>query len=128
MRTADELLADVRAGLSRLTPTEAFEAARNGAVIVDTRSEDERRRQGWLVPGALHHPLSTVLWRLDPSVDTSNAKLPLETEVVVICREGYASSFAAAWLQQLGFEWVTDVIGGIDAWLRAGLPLEAYEP
>jgi rhodanese-related sulfurtransferase len=126
-RTADEIVAEARRGFARLTPEEALHATRQGAVIVDTRSEDERRRQGWIVPGARHHPLSTVLWRLDPSVPTDYAKLPFETEVVVICREGYSSSFAAAWLRQLGFARATDVIGGVDAWLQAGLPLEPYE-
>jgi rhodanese-related sulfurtransferase len=125
-RTAEELLEEARRGLRRLTPAQAHAAAQRGALIVDTRSEDERRRQGWLVPGALHHPLSTVLWRLDPSAPTSNRKLPLDTEIVVVCREGYSSSLAAAWLRQLGFAQATDVIGGVAAWLEAGLPLEPY--
>jgi rhodanese-related sulfurtransferase len=126
-RTADEIVAEARSGFARLAPEEAFQATQHGAVIVDTRSEDERRRQGWIVPGARRHPLSTVLWRLDPSVPTDNAKLSFETEVVVICREGYSSSFAADWLKKLGFARVADVIGGVDAWLQAGLPLEPYE-
>ena len=41
--------------------------------------------------------------------------------VVVLCRQGYSSSLAAASLQQLGLD-ATDVIGGVEAWLAAGLP------
>jgi rhodanese-related sulfurtransferase len=120
------MVAKMRRSLNRLTPQEAWEAAQNSVTLVDTRSEDERRRQGWLVPGAVHHPLSTVLWRLDPDVVTSTEKLPLDGDIVVICREGYSSTLAAFWLQRLGFSNATDVIGGVDAWLGAGLPLEPY--
>jgi rhodanese-related sulfurtransferase len=122
-RTIDELLGVARQCLRRLTPAEAHRAAQDGAVLVDVRSEDERRRQGGLVPGALH-PLSVVHWRLDPDVPTSNPKLPLDAHVILLCREGYSSSLAAALLCEIGFEHATDVIGGVDAWRAAGLPLE----
>ena len=98
-----------------------------GAVLVDVRSEDERRRQGVVVPGALHHPLSVVHWRLDPAVRTRNPKLALDAHVIVLCREGYSSSLAAALLRVIGFPRATDVVGGVDAWREAGLPLEPYE-
>jgi rhodanese-related sulfurtransferase len=125
-RTIDQVLAEARAGLRRLTPAEAQRAAQGGAVLVDVRSEDERRRQGVLVPGAIHHPLSVVHWRLDPAVATHNPKLPLDAHVILLCREGYSSSLAAALLRAIGFERATDVVGGVDAWRDAGLPLELY--
>jgi rhodanese-related sulfurtransferase len=43
---------------------------------------------------------------------------------MLICREGYRSSLAAAQLRELGFTRATDVIGGVEAWLAAGLPVE----
>jgi len=125
-RTIDDFLAEAREGLLRLTPAEAHEAATDGAVLVDVRSEDERRRQGVLVPGALHHPLSVVHWRLDPGVRTRNPKLPFDAHVILLCREGYSSSLAAALLRAIGFPRATDVIGGVDAWREAGLPLDPY--
>ncbi len=125
-RPIDDILAEARRALRRVTPAEAHAAARDGAVLVDVRSEDERRGQGVLVPGALHHPLSVVHWRLDPDVPTSNPKLPLESHVILLCREGYSSSLAAALLRAIGFERATDVIGGVDAWREAGLPTEPY--
>jgi rhodanese-related sulfurtransferase len=125
-RSIDEVLADARRDLRRLTPAEALAAARNGAVLVDVRSEDERRRQRVLVPAALHHPLSVVHWRLDPDVPTHNPKLPLDTHVILLCREGYSSSLAAVLRRATGFALATDVIGGVDAWRKAGLPLDPY--
>ena len=120
-RTIDDLLAEARLRLDRVTPEEAFEKMRGGAVLVDVRSEDERKRQG-IVPGAVHYPLSVVLWRLDPVQETGNPKLPLDTRVMLLCRQGYSSSLAAAQLQATGFMRATDVIGGAEAWIAAGLP------
>ena len=125
-RSIDEVLAESRRELARVTPAEARSAAEQGAVLVDVRSEDERRRQGVLVPGAVHHPLSVVHWRLDPAVRTHNPKLALDAHVILLCREGYSSSLAAALLRAIGFERATDVVGGVDAWREAGLPLEPY--
>jgi rhodanese-related sulfurtransferase len=119
-RTVDSLLADARALLERLTPEQAFAAAQDGAMLVDTRSGDEQREQQGLIPGAFNHPLSCVLWRLD--------ELPRETRVILICRHGYSSSLAAAQLQKLGFRDATDVIGGFEAWQAAGLPVDAVGP
>jgi rhodanese-related sulfurtransferase len=120
-RTIDDLLAEARQGLDRVTPAEAFEAVRGGAVLVDVRSEDERERQG-VIPGAVHYPLSVALWRLDPAQETGNPKLPLDARVMLLCRQGYSSSLAAAQLQAIGFTRATDVIGGAEAWIAAGLP------
>jgi rhodanese-related sulfurtransferase len=44
--------------------------------------------------------------------------------VIVVCDEGYQSSLAAATLQSFGIAAATDVIGGFQAWLAAGLPVE----
>jgi rhodanese-related sulfurtransferase len=116
-KSVETLLAEARAGLSRLSPREAHVAQQAGALLVDTRSPDQQCEQGGLVPGAVHHPLSVVLWRLD--------ELPRETRVILVCRHGYSSSLAAARLQELGFRDATDVEGGFEAWQAAGLPVAA---
>jgi rhodanese-related sulfurtransferase len=43
--------------------------------------------------------------------------------LIVLCSEGYASSLAAATLQQLGLVHATDVVGGFRACRRHGLPV-----
>jgi rhodanese-related sulfurtransferase len=42
--------------------------------------------------------------------------------VVVVCRQGYSSSLAAASLRSIGLHRATDLAGGVEAWLAAGLP------
>jgi rhodanese-related sulfurtransferase len=127
--TIDEILDDAAVRLGRLSPIEAWAEMRAGAVLVDTRSPDQRQAQGY-VPGAVHHPLSTILWRLDPDYPTSNEKIPLDARVILICREGFSSVLVAAQLHELGFEDATDVIGGVEDWKRAGLPVlrQANQP
>jgi rhodanese-related sulfurtransferase len=120
--TIEEVLADSRCGVRRLMPGEAAVAAARGALLVDTRTEAQRRRQGE-VPGALVIDRTVLEWRLDPK---SDSRIPEATdhdlEVVVLCRQGYSSSLAAASLRQLGLYRATDVIGGVEAWIAAGLP------
>jgi rhodanese-related sulfurtransferase len=92
-------------------------------LIIDTRTEAQRREQGE-VPGALVTDRTVLEWRLDPR---SEARIPEavdhDIEVVVICRQGYSSSLAAASLQSVGLWRATDMIGGVEAWQQAGLPL-----
>jgi MFS family permease len=55
-RTAAELLADAQRRIApRLAPAEAFAEVREAAVLVDLRSNDERRREG-IIPGSIHIP------------------------------------------------------------------------
>lgn len=46
-----------------------------------------------------------------------------DLEVVVVCRQGYSSSIAAAALHAVGLHRATDLIGGVEAWVAAGLPM-----
>src|SRR3954471_19419911 len=117
----DAVLAASRAGVRRLTPLELVEA--RGALVVDTRTEAQRRRQGEL-PGAVVIDRTVLEWRLDPA---SPSRIPEATgydlEVVVVCRQGYSSSLAAASLRAVGLVRATDLEGGVEAWLAAGLPV-----
>jgi rhodanese-related sulfurtransferase len=121
-RSVDELLEDARTGLLRLPPEDASVQVEQGALLVDIRPEAQRRREG-AIPGSLIIERNVLEWRLDPS---SSARIDTVTHyaqpVIVICSEGYSSSFAAASLRQLGLSNATDVIGGYQAWSAAGLP------
>jgi rhodanese-related sulfurtransferase len=126
--TVHDLLARARSRLERLDPRQASEAVRQGAFLVDTRSAEHRREQG-IVPGAhIIHP-NVLLWRLDPASGHQDPAVGgLERKIIVICAEGYSSSLDAARLQAIGFAEATDVIGGFEAWKRAGLPVQPESP
>jgi rhodanese-related sulfurtransferase len=121
-RSIDELLADVRTRIVRVTPHEAAVRVAAGGLLVDIRPAAQRVREGE-VPGALIVERNVLEWRFDP---LSDARLPQATgydvDVLVLCSEGYTSSLAADALRSLGLHRATDVIGGFLAWQRAGLP------
>ena len=122
-RTVEEHLAAVRARLDRLTPHQAAEAARAGALLVDIRYAALRDRDG-TVPGAVVVERNELEWRLDPaSAHRVREATGHDLHVVVLCNEGYASSLAAASLHDLGLLRATDVDGGFQAWRAAGLPV-----
>ncbi|MGN6173425.1 MAG: rhodanese-like domain-containing protein [Streptosporangiaceae bacterium] len=126
--TIDELLADARRRLSRLSPAEALQAMRAGAVLIDIRADSQVARHG-IAAGALVIPRNVLEWRLDPASKHRHPGAPqLGDHVILMCDEGYQSSLAAATLRQLGFARATDVEGGFQAWRAAGLPVEQSSP
>jgi len=63
--TVEELLAEARAKLARLTPAEAHAAVSAGAIVVDIRPADQRGLDG-RIPGSRVIPRNVLEWRLDP--------------------------------------------------------------
>ena len=123
-KTIDELLAQARARIApRVGPHEAREAIGGGALLIDIRSESQRAADG-IVPDAIWLARNVLEWRCDPSCEAHDDRVGgLERRVIVMCDEGYASSLAAATLQELGFAGATDLVGGFQAWRDAGLPV-----
>jgi rhodanese-related sulfurtransferase len=118
------MLARARARLRRVGPLEASEDVRDGALLIDIRTEAQRRADG-VVPEALWIGRNVLEWRCDPSSDARDERVGgLDRRVIVMCDEGYTSSLAAASLQELGFARATDLDGGFQAWRSAGLPVD----
>lgn len=88
----------------------ATQMAESGATLLDVR-EDHEWKSGH-VPGAVHVPLG----QLDP------ASLPTDLTIIAVCRSGNRSSKAAEVLASAGRD-VVNLEGGMQAWLRAGLPV-----
>ena len=57
-------------------------------------------------------------WWLDPTSDAAIPEAAPGRRVIIACNEGYASSLAAATLQQLGVEHATDLVGGYRGLVR----------
>lgn len=124
MSRIDHVLESARNRLRRLAADDVPGALRRGALLVDIRPQAQRMREGE-VPESLNALVierNVLEWRCDP---TSDARLPQaisdDVEWVVLCSEGYTSSLAAVALQDLGLHRATDVIGGYQALLAAGL-------
>lgn len=102
----------------QISPEEAFRRLQEDprVVIVDVRQPLETRSGS--VPGALLIPLTEFGRRLE--------ELPRDRPILTICRSSHRSPIAARQLKRAGYD-VTDVGGGVMAWVRAGLPLTQPE-
>jgi rhodanese-related sulfurtransferase len=124
-KTIDELLREARSRLDRVPPSNLRAEQEAGALVIDTRSGDERRRHG-IIPGSIHIPRSVLEWRVDPDADPAfrNPHVQgLDQRLLLVCADGYSSSLAAATLRDLGFARATDLDGGFTAWKELGLPV-----
>ncbi len=117
-----------RSRVGRVTPRSL--AARlldpDAPVVVDTRTATDRDRFG-VIAGSIHVPRTLVEWHLDPANGYRHgAVTSFDQPLVLVCNGGYSSSLAADSLLDLGFTDVSDLIGGIRAWLDEGL--DVVEP
>ncbi|MEW6297924.1 MAG: MBL fold metallo-hydrolase [Thermodesulfobacteriota bacterium] len=77
---------------------------------------DVRQPQEWMaghIPHATHITGAALPARSD--------EVPRDRPVAVICGSGYRSSVCASLLQSRGHRQVVNILGGMDAWRRAGL-------
>jgi rhodanese-related sulfurtransferase len=119
----DRLLTRARAGQDRVEPTALAAEMAAGALVVDTRPVEQRRRDGEL-RGAVVVDRNVLEWRLDPTSPTRLAQVTsADLRVVVVCNQGYSSSLAAATLRELGLNRATDLVGGVEALVAAGSDL-----
>ena len=82
--------------------------------LLDVRELDEW--QAGHIAGAHHIPLGQLRERL--------GEVPKDKAILTVCRHGNRSEAAARGLRTLGYT-VENLEGGVTAWKRAGLPLEA---
>lgn len=116
----------MRGTVPRVTPEQAFAEWRDGALLIDTRTFEQRRVQGD-VPGALRIDRTVLEWRLDPTGPWCIPDVDgPDTRIIVMCRQGFSSSLAAASLRAIGLGRATDVEGGFEAWRDAGLPVTSF--
>jgi hydroxyacylglutathione hydrolase len=84
--------------------------------VLDVRQPAERAEGG--IPGSTFITGADLPSRPD---DVPDGARPL----AVVCGSGYRSSVMASWLARQGRKDVWNVIGGMSAWRRAGLPVAA---
>ncbi|GIV96959.1 MAG: hypothetical protein KatS3mg057_1616 [Herpetosiphonaceae bacterium] len=83
-------------------------------ILLDVREPWEYDQ--YHIEGSLLIPLGELAQRL--------TELPRDRVIVAICHMGSRSGMAAAWLRHSGYDEVLNMVGGMDAWQREGLPLQ----
>jgi rhodanese-related sulfurtransferase len=99
-------------------PGEEGRAEASRPMLVDVREPDEFAR--FRAEGAVLFPLSTFILRLQ--------QLPRDRPLLMICNSGARSAQATAYLLGNGWADVTNVAGGMQVWIRSGLPYRQGTP
>jgi glyoxylase-like metal-dependent hydrolase (beta-lactamase superfamily II)/rhodanese-related sulfurtransferase len=96
------------ASARRHTPASLARELASGAPpqVVDVRTDAEW--DAGHIADAMHLELD--------GLEQALARVPRDRELVVVCKGGYRSSIGASLLRRAGFERVSDLAGGMDAW------------
>ncbi len=122
------MLKMAEAGVTNINNQELSNLLKQGVAIVDIRTEPEWRQTG-IVPGS--HLLMLFDEKrqvVDPQgwLGRVKALVPLHKPVILICRVGNRTIPATQFLAKSGYAKVYNVTGGIEPWIRKGLPVEKY--
>lgn len=122
------LLARCRARIERVAPLDVAASLAAGAVLIDIRTESQRRAGG-VIRESIWYPRNCLEWRCAPGTEHLDpAVARARGHVVLLCQQGYQTSLAAATLRDVGVDHAGDVVDGFEGWLAAGLPVDPFDP
>ena len=115
--SGSDLISRAKERIDEVQPGEASEQlSRDAAVLVDVREQHEFEERH--IDGAIHVPRSYLESRIEQFVPDRSKR------VILYCASGIRSALAAETLQdQLGYEDVASLAGGITLWRDRGLPV-----
>ncbi len=99
---------------AQISVDEAHQLYQEGVFFLDVRTQEE-----W---DDFHAPNATLI-PLD-QLETRLNELPNNEQIVVVCRSGNRSQAGRDILLNNGFEQVTSMAGGLNAWRSAGYPIQ----
>src|SRR6202007_1223645 len=112
-----------RQGLA-LSAREAIESfGRPDVLLVDLREAGERAKHGTLA-GALHAPYPAIEENLKPGGMLREVAVATGRRIVFFCAFGERSAMAVAAAKEAGLVNTAHIAGGIDAWKKAGGPVQ----
>jgi rhodanese-related sulfurtransferase len=102
--------------VNEICPTKTQGWVKKGALLVDVREKDEVEQLAYDVPNILNIPLCEF--------ESRYTELPLDKEMVMVCRNGERSLRTAGFLINHGYdpEKVVNMKHGIIRWVQRGFP------
>ena len=113
-----EYIRQIKRQIEEVDPAQVSEHLGNGIVLVDVREGTEW--DAGHIPGAKHVPRGYLESRIEGAVGADRSQ-----EIVIYCATGQRSALAAHTLkEELGFENVKSMTGGITLWKDRGYKVE----
>ena len=119
-----DVVAKAKATITECSVRDAHACLNSGTLLIDIREPAEFLR-GHL-PGAIHLPRGLLEFQIHALVDQrrTDQNIALEDQPIVLyCGTGGRSALAAKSLEDLGYNNVVSMDGGIVAWAQAKFPL-----
>ena len=127
-KTAAEMVAEAKQHVENLSVEQAArEVASGDAILVDLRDPGERAQNG-VIPGAVSAPRGMLEFWADPTSNYHRPEFDPNRRIILHCASGGRSALAADTLQQMGYQNVAHLDGGLNAWKQAGQPVESETP
>ena len=121
VKSVIEMIGEARAQIEAVSPEAvSAELATGEPVLVDIREPIEWEQH---IGGALQVPRGLLEFVADPASPRHNADLGSSRRVIVYCASGARGALATLTLQNMGYENVANLDGGLKAWVAAGLPV-----
>jgi rhodanese-related sulfurtransferase len=117
MKTGEQLMTEAKARIKEVTPQQVLERQQHGEPITFLDVRDLHEVNAAKIPGTIHVSRGNLETKIE-------AQLPRDAHVIVYCANGNRSVFAADLLQQMGYQDVASMTGGIRAWSDAGGEVE----
>lgn len=116
VRNLDDMVAASRRSIRELSPYEVKRKLKGEQVVfLDVREPDAREAR---IKGAVNIPRGELEQRVGEVVQDPRAL------ILTYCDQGRYGALAARQLQDLGYENVWNLYGGMTAWLADGMPVE----
>lgn len=123
-KSAADLVKEAKQHIENLTPQQVQEELSNGdATLIDIRESEELTPNG-KIAGAVHAPRGMLEFYADDSLPYHKPAFDKGKRLILHCASGGRSALAVQTLQQMGYENVAHLDGGIKAWKEASLPVE----
>jgi len=120
-----QLIAEANAVVNTIPAADAINQLHNeNVVFVDIRDLPEIERDG-KIPSAVHASRGLLEFYADPDSPYHKDVFASGKQIVLYCASGGRSALAAQRLQEMGFNNIAHVGGGIKAWKEAGGIIQA---
>ena len=122
MKSFINLLDEANAEIKTISVTELKSIMnQSDIVIIDVQSKDVVEKVG-MIPTAIHANRGFLEFYADQREDNPFKKNEIDNnkKIIVYCGAGGQGALATKTLQDMGFQDVSNLEGGSDAWIKAG--------